>query len=318
MSFAWPLVLIALLAVPLLIRWYLVQQRRRARAAAAFVAAPLAPSVTPHHPRWRRHLPMVAFGVALAVLIVAAARPRETVAVPLNEATVVLANDISSSMAATDVPPSRLGAAEHAANGFLSSIPGTARVGLLQFNQKATVLQSPTADHSQIRSALSELRAGGHTAIGDGIQAALHLLGSVPAQNGKRPLGAIVLLSDGTSTNGSDPLAAAREAGAQHVPIYTVTLGTSTGTIKVGRPPHTVTVRVPPSPQQLAQIARLSGGEAFTAATADRLNAVYAQLGSKIGHKHVKHEVTASVAGGGLVLLLLGSAMSLRWFGRLV
>jgi Ca-activated chloride channel family protein len=318
MSFAWPFALIALLAIPVLIRWYLAQQRRRARAVAAFVAAPLAPSVTPRNPRWRRHLPMLAFGVALIVLIVAAARPRQTVAVPLNEATVLLANDVSSSMAATDVAPSRLGAAVRAADEFLLSVPRAARVGLLQFNQKASVLQSPTANHSLIRSALSELRAGGHTAIGDGIQTALRMLASVPAQAGKRPVGAIVLLSDGTSTTGSDPLAAARTAASKHVPIYTATLGTANGTIKVGRAPHTVTVRVPASPQQLAQIAQLSGGEAFTAATAARLNTVYAQLGSKIGHKHVKHEVTASLAGGGLVLLLLGSAMSLRWFGRLV
>jgi Ca-activated chloride channel homolog len=318
MSFTWPLVLIALLAIPLLIRWYAAHQRGRARAAAAFVTPPLAPSVTPHRPRWRRHLPMLAFATAVTVLIIAAARPRQTVAVPVNNAAVALANDVSSSMAATDVAPSRLQAAEHAAQRFLSSVPSSVRIGLLQFSEKAAVLQSPTTDHSLVGSALSGLRASGHTAIGDGIQTALHMLASLPSQAGKRPPAAILLLSDGTSDMGTDPLAAARPAASQHIPIYTVEVGTANGTIKIGRPPQTTIVRVPPSPQQLSQIAQLSGGEAFTAASAGRLNAVYAHLGSQIGHKKVNHEITSSFAGGGLVLLLLGSALSLHWFGRLV
>jgi Ca-activated chloride channel homolog len=318
MSFTSPLVLLALLVIPVLINWYAHEQRRRSRAAAAFVAPQLTPSVAPRAPRWRRHVPMLAFVVALAVLIVAAARPQRTVAVPVGNSGIALVNDVSSSMAATDVMPSRLAAAQSAAERFLASVPGTVRVGLLEFNQKPIVLQSPTTDHSLVRSALAQLRAGGHTAIGDAILSAMRMLASVPTQGAKRPPRAIVLLSDGSSTVGIDPLSAARQAAAQHIPIYTVELGTSSGTIKVKHGSRNATVPVPPSFQQLNQIARLSGGEAFTAADAKGLNDVYTRLGAQLGHKKVKHETTASFAGGGLVLLLLGSVLSLRWFGRLV
>jgi Ca-activated chloride channel family protein len=318
MSFAAPFVLIALLALPLVIAWYVRHQRRRAAAAAAFVTPALAASVAPSRPRWRRHVPMILFALALTVLIIAGARPQKSSAVAVNNAAAVLANDVSSSMAADDVAPSRLGAAERAGNRFLSTVPESARVGLLQFNQKATVLQSPSTDRSLVRAALSQLRPSGHTAIGDGILSALHMLNSLPRQGGKLPPGAIVLLSDGFSTQGADPLQAARSAREQHVPIYTVVLGTDQGTITVGPSGHTTRVRVPTAPQQLEQIARLSGGQAFTAATANRLDEVYAHLASQLSHKHVKHEITASFAGGGLVLLLIGSALSLLWFGRLV
>jgi Ca-activated chloride channel family protein len=169
------------------------------------------------------------------------------------------------------------------------------------------------------RAALAQLHAGGHTAIGDAILSALRVLTSLPKQSGKRPPSAIVLISDGTSTNGSDPLAAARQAAAQHIPIYTVAVGTSKTSITIRRGSQNVTVPLPPiSPGQLAQIAQLSGGRAYTAQDAWKLSTVYAHLAAELGHKHVKHEITASIAGGGLVLLLLGSALSLRWFGRLV
>jgi Ca-activated chloride channel family protein len=318
MSFAAPLVLLALLAIPLVLSWYLGQQRRRARAAAAFVAEPLVPSVAPGSPGWRRHAPMLAFVVALAVLIVAAARPQRSVAVPVTDGAVMLVDDVSSSMAATDVAPSRLGAAERAAGAFISSVPASIRVGLLEFNQKPILLQSPTTDHALARSTLGQLRAGGHTAIGDAINQATGILTSLRTPSGKRPPGAIVLLSDGTSTTGADPLAAARQAASQHIPIYTVALGTQHGTITVPHGRTTATVPVPLSSQELGQIARQSGGREFTVADAGGLSTVYAHLAAQLGHKQVKREITASFAGGGLVLLLLGSALSLRWFGRLV
>lgn len=318
MSFGAPLVLIALCVIPVLIVLYSGLQRQRRNAAAAFVTSAMADSVAPNRPGWRRHLPMVLFALALTVLILAAARPQKSVAVEVNNAAVVLANDVSSSMRATDLKPSRLGAAELAGNRFLDSLPSTARAGLLQFNQHATVLQSPTTDRALVRQALSELRAGGHTAIGDGILTGLKMLAALPKQNGKAPPGAILLLSDGFSTNGADPLAAARQAKAQHVPIYTVVLGNSNGTIRVWKNGHFVNEPVPPAPQQLQQIAQIAGGQSFTAADTKGLSAVYAHLGKQLGHKKVNREITASFAGGALVLLLIGSVFSLRWFGRLV
>jgi Ca-activated chloride channel family protein len=257
---------------------------------------------------------VVAFLAAAAALVVAAARPQRSVAVPLSDGAVMLVDDVSSSMAARDVAPSRLAAAEHAAEVFLAHVPSNLRVGLLVFNQSPQIRQSPTTDRAAVREALVGLHANGHTAVGDAIQAAVGELRRLRSSNGKRLPSAIVLVSDGTSTNGVDPLAAARQAGADGIPVYTVAVGTQHGTITVGRR----TVPVPQSAGELAQIASVSKGRKFTAGDTAGLSAVYAHLATKLGHKQVKHEMTASIAGAGLVLLLVGSTLSLGWFGRLV
>ncbi len=318
MTFLHPVVLVALVAIPLLVLWYVRQQRLRRQAATAFANPTMAPSVAPRSPRWRRHIPMLAFALALGVLIVAAARPQRTLAVPINTASIMLVNDTSGSMAATDVSPSRLAAARRADDEFLDSVPDSVRVGLVEFNTKAALLQSPTTDRGLVKSALAQLRVTGGTAIGDAIQTALKALQNVPRQNGKQPPSAIVLLSDGATDAGSDPVTAAEQAAARHIPIYTVELGTPNGTVTEKRGNRTVKIPVPPDPQQLEEIARIAHGESFTVADAKKLDAVYQRLGAELGHKKVKHEVTAGFAGGGLVLLLLGSAASLAWFGRLV
>jgi Ca-activated chloride channel homolog len=318
MSFLHPAVLVALLAIPLLVVWYLSQQRGRRRAAEAFAAPALTASVAPRRPRWRRHIPMLAFALALAVLIVAAARPQRTVAEPVDTASIMLANDTSGSMAAADVKPSRLAAAEKAAGDFVDKVPPSVRVGLLEFNTTVALLQSPTTDHALVKSALTELRVTGGTAIGDALRTALHTLATVPREGGKKPPGAILLISDGASDVGSDPITAAQQAATAHIPIYTVELGTQNGTVKEKRGNRTVTVPVPPNPAQLAEIARVSHGQAFTATDAKGLDTIYKRLGAELGHKKVKHEITSTFAGGGLALLLLGAAASLVWFGRLV
>jgi Ca-activated chloride channel homolog len=318
MSFVHPVVLIALVAIPFLVKWYVGHQRRRAQAASAFVTPMLAPSVVPRRPRWRRHVPMLAFLLALTVLIVAAARPQRTLAKTVDSGSIMLANDTSGSMAATDVAPSRFQAAEHAADRFLANVPGSVRVGLLEFNTRVTLLQSPTTDHALVHSALAQLRITGGTAIGDALRTALHTLADEPrGPGGKRPPAAIVMLSDGASDVGSDPITAAQQAATEHIPVYTVELGTRNGTVTEKRGSQTVTVPVPPNPAQLAEIARIAHGQAFTVADAKRLDAVYERLGAELGHKKVRHDMTASFAGGGLVLLLIGAAASLVWFGRL-
>jgi Ca-activated chloride channel family protein len=318
MSFSTPLVLLGLLAIPLLVTSYARQQRRHARAADMFVAPKLAPSVVPRRPGWRRHAPMLALAVAITALIVAAARPQRTVALPLGNAAVMLANDISGSMTAADVTPSRLVAAQRAAKRFVSGVPTTVRVGSLEFARRPIVLQSPTTDHALTQAAIAQLRpGGGGTAIGDSILAAIRALASVPPQGGKRPPSAILLLSDGGSDVGSSPLAAARQAAALHIPIYTIALGTPNGTMLIKRGAQTVITPVPVSPQTLAQVAALSRGRAYAAADSGKLTAIYAHLATQLGRKHVKQEITASFAGGGLVLLLIGGVLSLRWFGRL-
>jgi Ca-activated chloride channel family protein len=317
-SFSTPLVLVALVAIPILIRWYVGEQRRRGRAARAFAAPALTASVTPRKPGWRRHAPMLAFLIAIVVLILAAARPQATVAVPVRSAAVMLANDVSDSMKATDIRPSRLAAAQRADRRFLAAVPSSVEVGSLSFARRPTVLQSPTRDLSLTRAAVNGLRpGGGGTAIGDAILTALHTIHGVRAPNGKRPPGAIVLLSDGGSNFGAGAVAAARQARAQHVPVYTIALGTAHGTIQGRLNGRLATISVPVSSSELSQIAAASGGKVYTAADSSRLTEVYAHLAKQLGHKNVKREITASFAGGGLALLIVGGVLSLLWFGRL-
>ncbi len=262
---------------------------------------------------------MLVFAIAIAALIVAAARPQRTVAVPVDSAAIMLANDISDSMTATDVHPSRLAAARLAATRLVAGVPSSVLVGQIEFARRPVVLQSPTTDHSLTQAAIAELRpGGGGTAIGDAITTALHTLTTLAPKGGKRPPSAIVLMSDGTSNVGVGPLTAARQAKADHIPVYTIAIGTPNGTIPIKRGTQTMSTPVPVSPQQLAQIASSSGGRTYTTADSARASAVYAHLATELGHKKVNRELTASFAGGGLVLLLLGSVLSLVWFGRLV
>lgn len=314
MSFAAPLFLLGLLAVPALAYLYVAYERRRGAAGAAFASARMAPSVLPRRPGWRRHVPIAAFALAVIVLVVAAARPQAKVAAPTKRSSVMLLVDTSSSMASTDVTPTRLDAARAAAKRFLASVPSSVSVGLMAFSKTPTVVQSPTSDRAVIQSDLAGLYAHSGTAIGNAIQAALRILAEAPKQNGARPPAAIVLLSDGTSTSGVDQLAQAREAGREHVPVYTVALGTAAGTIKINGVVHPA----PPDPQALAQIAQASGGQTYAVTTAGRLSAVYEHLGAQLGHHTVKQEITPTFAGAGLVLLLIGSALSLLWLRRLI
>ena len=317
MSFAAPIALLALLALPLGLVAYLAEQRRRERAASAFVSAPMVASLAPERPGGRRHAPMLAFALALCGLVLAAAQPQRSVAVPVTEGAVMLADDVSSSMASSDVRPSRLVAAERAAAHFADSVPATVRVGLMKFNQVPTLLQSPSTDHSLTVQALNGLRVGGHTAIGSAIARADAILAALRSPAGRRIPGALVLLSDGTSNAGLDSVTAARQSARQHIPVYTVALGTAGGTIAVPQRKATRTVPVPLNPSELQQIARASGGRTFTAGNAGGLRAVYAHLAAQLGHKQVEQQITSTFAGAGLALLLIGGTLSLRWFGRL-
>jgi Ca-activated chloride channel family protein len=181
-------------------------------------------------------------------------------------------------------------------------------------------VQAPSSDHDDARRIVDGQVADGATATGAALEVAIDALKN-DKQNGKRPPSAIVLLSDGAATGQTDPVAAAQAARKLRIPIYTVALGTAQGTITVPRPGDqggTETRPVPPDPQSLAEVAKASGGKTFTAADTDKLSDVYKSLGSLLGTKNEKRQVTAGFAGGALVLLLLGAAMSLRWFGRLI
>ena len=320
MSFAAPLILLGLLALPVLLVVYVAEQRRRRAAAAAFAAPALQPSVVPRRPGWRRHAPMAATALALAILMIAAAKPQRTVAVPVERASVMLATDVSGSMTATDIRPTRLAAAKRAARRFVDEVPGGLNVGLLAFNGTPRVLQSPTRDKDVVMAAIDGMQPSGGTATGEAIATATSALRRSRATGQGRPPAAILLLSDGKSTSGQDAVTAARAAARLDVPVYTVVLGTDQGTITVPRAAGggTATRPVPPDPRSLAEIARASGGKAYTARTATGLKDIYESLGSQLGHEDRKREITSAVTGGGLVLMLVGVAMSLRWFGRLI
>jgi Ca-activated chloride channel homolog len=305
-SFQSPWLLVGLALIPLLSVAYVFTERRRRRAAAAFASPRVAVSAVPRSPGWRRHLPLGLAGLATAALIAALARPQVSVAVPAEQATIVLAMDHSGSMMATDVAPSRLDAAKGAGEAFLDEIPERVRVGGVVFNHRAQAVSSPTTDRGEVKSALeAAMTPSGGTATGDALATSLAMIRSQNAP------GAIVLLSDGKATHGQDPLPLADQAKEAGVPIYTVALGTASGTLPNGD-------AVPPDVDTLRQIAERSGGEAFTADQADALSAVYEQLGSEVATKEEQREVTSAFAGGAAILLLLGGGLSLRWFRRLL
>ena len=320
MSFGAPLFLVGLLLVPPALLLYARHVRRRRAQAAAFANPALMAAVAPRQPGWRRHAPVAVYGLALVALVVGLARPQTTVAVPVEQATVMLVTDVSGSMLAEDVAPDRLTAARGAAMEMVGRLPDGVRAGLVAFNHQARILQSPTNEHERVVARIRELRSSGGTATGDGITAGLNAIRAATPPGQRTPPAAILLLSDGESTRGRDELDAAREAARRKIPVYTVALGTPSGTIEVERPgdaPGTETRRVPPDRLAMRQIARITNARSFEVTDAGRLDAVYERLGSQVSMEDEEREMTAQFAGGALLLLLAGGAMSLRWFGRL-
>jgi Ca-activated chloride channel family protein len=313
-SFASPLALMCLAALPLVVFAHYDAQRRRRRYPVRFTALSTLAAIASEEPWWRRHLPFGLLTLALLALVFSLARPQRTVAVPVERATVVLVTDISRSMSATDVSPTRLEAARRAAQSFLDKVPDELRVGLVSFSDGAQTLRPPTNDHKSVTAALETLQPQFGTATGAGLQTALDDLKLGTDASVHRPPAAIVLLSDGASQTGQDPNTVAQRAKAAGVPIYTVALGTPDGVVQA---PDGQLLQVPPDPDALRQIADTSGGRAFTAQDSDALDSVYETLGSRIGTKKEKKEVSAGFAAAGLFLLGGAAFTSLRWRGRL-
>jgi Ca-activated chloride channel homolog len=312
MTITAPTYLLALLVIPLVALAYAVAKRRRMRFAVRFPAAGLLSAI--RQPRLRRVLPPALIAGAAATLAVAFAKPETTVAVPIEKASVVLVTDESGSMSATDVSPSRLEAARSAAETFLGRVPDKLLVGFVGFSSQTNSVVEPTLDRDEVKHALDGLRADGGTATGDALDAAIDRLAARRGQDGKRAPAAIVLLSDGARTEGSDPLAAAQRARQLGISISTVALGTTDGVVYG---PNGQPVPVPPDPDTLHEISRITGGTFTETGDAGKLDDVYKKLGSKIGTKKVKREVSSSFAAAGLVLLLGGLGSGLRWRGRL-
>ena len=318
MSFQSPVYLLALLLVPAAVAVYVMADRRRRAGAARFASPLLMPSVAPTGPGFRRHLPLALYGAALATVALALARPEATVAVPEERAAVVLATDISGSMEARDVDPSRMSAVRQAALDFTERAPDELRLGAVAFNHAVRSVEPPRAEREDLHNLIERLTPSGGTATGDGLAAAVGLLARQGAQDRNRPPAAVILLSDGTSTHGRDPVPVAREAARLRIPIYTVALGTDSGTIEVRRPDGTTTTRnVPPDRETMRRIATISGARTFNVGESEELATVYERLGSQVATREERREITAAFVGGAAAFLLLGGAMSLRWFGRL-
>jgi Ca-activated chloride channel family protein len=216
-------------------------------------------------------------------------------------------------MEATDVDPSRIDAAKAAANRFVDTVPKQLRIGVVGYSDTPHTVQAPSQDRDAVRLTIESLEADGGTATGDALDVAVRALQN-QKDKGRKPPAAIVLLSDGKTTAGQDPIAVARTAGRQHIPIYTVALGTPQGTVEGG--PFGGQLSVPPDPVTLRRIAKVSGGQAFTVEDSSELNRVYQRLGSQVGTTKKKREVTSGFAGIGLVLLAAGAFTALRWRGR--
>jgi Ca-activated chloride channel family protein len=317
LSFESPLVLIALVAVPLLVLAYVWHERRRTSAAARFTNPALLPNLVDARPSWRRHLPLAILLVALTAMIVGVARPHATVSVPREDATVLIAIDASLSMQSRDVKPSRLTVAKEAAKAFIAKIPKKFRIGLVSFTGRPFVILPPTADRVLAAQAIASIRSGEGTALGDAVKLSVDIARRQRA-DGRSVPAALLVISDGAQMSGrTTPQAAAQLARAHHVPVYTIVLGTPTGVVEV-----TLTggykeqIRVPPRADILRQVAQTTGGATFTAANDERLREVYQRLASRLGHRRQSREMTDVFAGGSGALMLIGGALSALWFRR--
>jgi Ca-activated chloride channel family protein len=321
MSFREPLLLVGLALVPLALVAYIVAQRRRRRYAVRYTNVDVLASVA-RRVGWARHVPAALALLAVAALAIALGRPERTVAAEQRAATVVMVTDTSGSMRAKDIAPDRLTAAKAAAHALANKLPRDFRLGLISFGTNVSQLVEPTTDKARVNAAVDSMTFSGRTAIGDGLNLGLDAA-RTPVTNPDTGLpqrlpGAIVLLSDGANTVGSDPITVAARAKRLKIPVYTVALGTPNGymerTLKDGTVKRT---RVPPDTATLQEIARTTGGRFYQAADAQRLSEIYRNLGTAFSTRKEKQEITAGFAGGGLVLLLAGMVVAMARGGRL-
>ena len=320
MSFQAPLLLLGLVLVPLALLAYVVAQRRRRRFAVRYTNIDVLASVAARA-GWARHLPAALALLALAALLVALGRPERTVAAEREEATVVMVTDTSGSMFATDVRPSRLAAAQTAGRAMVDVLPRGFRLGLVGFGTVAAQFVEPTTDKARVGAALESLKFSGKTAMGDGLSLGLEAVRTpITDETGtlRRLPGAIVLLSDGASTAGTDPITVAERARRLRIPIYTVALGTQAGYLEhENRDGTTRREPVPPDTATLREIARETRGRYYAAPDARRLTEIFKGLGTRLATRQEKQEVTAAFAGGGLALLLVGMVAAVARGGRL-
>ena len=346
-DFLWPQFLWLLLALPVLALLYVWLLRRRRRTAVRYASLDLIRQALGRGPGWRRHLPPLLLALALALLVLASARPVAVIALPSNQQTIILAMDVSASMRATDVEPNRLVAAQEAAKTFLRELPRDIKVGIVAFAGSAQVAQGPTLNREDLETAIDRFQLQRATATGNAIVISLatlfpaagielqqlgfeRLRGGLgrsldqppPRQNefipvppGSYTSAAIIMLTDGQRTTGVDPVDAAKMAADRGVKVYTVGVGTVDGEI-IGFEGWSMRVRL--DEDTLKDIAQMTAGEYFYAGTAQDLKKVYQSLSSRLTLEKKETEVTALFSLAGALAALLAGALSLLWFGRVL
>ncbi|GAB2466263.1 VWA domain-containing protein [Jatrophihabitans fulvus] len=297
---------------------YAVLQVRRKRYVARFSNVALLGSVAPRRPGWRRHLTFALLLIGLATLSVGVAKPSKAVKVPRENATVMLAIDVSLSMKATDVLPSRIETAKTAGKQFADLLPPRINLGLLSFARAASVIVAPTVNREQVKKGIDSLKLQNYTAIGEAIFGSLQAIDvytkSTLAQGSKPPPRRIVLLSDGTNTVGRSVTSAIAAARKDKVQVSTIAFGTPNGTVT----DQGQTVLVPADNTTLNRIARETGGSFHTAASESELRDVYSDIGSQIGYTTEKRDISWGFMLTGLLVLFAAGGTAMLWSGRLV
>ena len=333
MSFIWPAMLVFLGLIPLCAALYVRLQQRRRRLLAQYGSLGFVHGGAGRPLGMRRHLPPGLFLAGLTILVLALARPQAAISLPRVEGTVILTFDVSGSMAATDLQPTRMEAAKTVAREIVQRQPSSVQIGVVAFSDSGLAVQAPTNDQQAILAAINRIRPQRGTSLGQGIQAALNTLNAEPEAEARRysqlpatatptptpvPPGtntstAIVLLTDGENTGPPDPSDAAQIAADRGVRIYTVGIGSATGTtLHV----NGFTVHTQLDEPTLQQIAQITEGAYFNAESQEDLRTIYENLDLQLVIKSEKTEVTALFAGVGLLVLLIGGICSLVWFSR--
>jgi Ca-activated chloride channel family protein len=306
--------LLAIIPVLLVAGAYVWRQLRRRAYAVRFTNVDLLRSLAPKGIGPRRHISAVAFLLCMLALSLGLARPSVDAREPLERATIMLAIDVSLSMQATDVSPTRIDAAKQAAKDFVDQLPKSFNVGLVAFAKSANVLVSPSKERQGIRQAIDTLQLAEATATGEAVFTSLEAIRSVPADgaNGAPPA-RVVLLSDGFRTAGRSIEEAANAASAANVPVSTIAFGTDQGTVQIGQQ----TQQVPVDRASLQSLAEVTKGYFYEAASRDELKRVYKDMGSSIGFRTKPKEVTQWYVGVGLAFALAAAVLSLLWTSRL-
>ncbi|MGB3481293.1 MAG: VWA domain-containing protein [Mycobacterium sp.] len=315
-GFEHPWFFLFFIVIAALVALYVVVQRARERRVLRFANMELLETVAPKRPTRWRHLPAIALITSLSLLTIAMAGPTHDVRIPRNRAVVMLVIDVSQSMRATDVSPSRLVAAQEAAKQFADQLTPGINLGLIAYAGTATVLTSPTTNREATKNAIDKLQLADRTATGEGIFTALQSIATVGAVIGggdEPPPARIVLMSDGKETVPSNPdnpkgaFTAARTAKDQGVPISTVSFGTPYGYVEINdqRQP------VPVDDEMLKKIADLSGGSAYTASSLEQLKEVFTSLQEQIGYETIKGDASVGWLRLGALALAVAALASL-------